>query len=127
MTKKEGYLAIAAKYTPEEVEVVPVEDDGTGHRGKAFLHEEFDEEGNELPRRMEVPVPDTLGRLWIYLHEWAHFRLNHAALTNYSNDYSRGEAEASLETMRIYDEEGLVAPLRVQDGIRSLLPACPHR
>jgi hypothetical protein len=114
MTEKERYLAIAAKYHPEDVEAIPVEKSGPdGHRGKAYLHEEFDEEGNELPRKMEVPVPDTLGRLWVYLHECAHFRLNHGRLMPDSNDYSRGEAEVNLEVMRIFDEEGLTAPLRV--------------
>ena len=58
-----------------------------------------------IPRKMEVPVPDTLGRLWIYLHECAHFRLNHRNIIKGTNDYSRAEAEAELEVMRIFDEE----------------------
>jgi hypothetical protein len=113
MTKAQRYLQIAAKYTPEDVIHVPVEDTGDGHRGRAHLHAETDDEGNDLPRRLEAPVPNTVGRLRIYLHECAHFTLGHENLREYSNDYSRGEAEANLEVMRIFDEEGLVAPLRV--------------
>ena len=92
---------------------MPVQKHESGYLAIAYTEEEFDEEGNELPRKMEVPVPDTLGRLWIYLHECAHFRLNHRNIIKGTNDYSRAEAEAELEVMRIFDEEGLTAPLRV--------------
>jgi hypothetical protein len=111
--KKERYRAIAAKYKPEGVEAVPVQKHQAGYRAIAHLDEECDEDGNELPPKIEVPVPDTLGRLWLYLHECAHFRLNHTLIREGTNDYSRQEAEASLEVMRIFDEEGLVAPFRV--------------
>ena len=70
--------------------VVPVEDTGDGHRGIAH-EEEYDEEGNELPRRMEVPIPDTLLPLWIYLHECTHMRLFHYSRPD-TNEYSRNEA-----------------------------------
>jgi hypothetical protein len=113
MTKKDRYLALAAKYKPEDVEAVPVQKHESGYLAIAYTEEEFDEEVNELSRKMQVPVPDTLGGLWIYLHECAHFRLNHRNITPGTNDYSRAEAEAELEVMRIFDEEVLTAPLWV--------------
>jgi hypothetical protein len=121
MEESERYLQIAAKHTPSGVLPVPVEDTGDGHRGMAH-EEDYDEEGNELPRRMEVPIPDTLLHLWIYLHECAHLRLWHRSRPD-TNEYSRNEAEANLEVMRIFDEEGLVAPLVVlEDQLETFLP-----
>jgi hypothetical protein len=121
MEDAERYLQIATKHTPPGVIVVPVEDSEDGHRGMAH-EEQYDEEGNELPRRMEAPIPDTLLHLWIYLHECAHLRLWHYSRPDI-NEYSRNEAEADLEVIRIFDEEYLVASLEVlEDQLETLLP-----
>jgi hypothetical protein len=61
---------------------------------------------------MEVPTPDTLRRLWIYLHECAHMKM-HWDIPAGIQPPSRLEAEADLEVMRIFDKEGLIAPLQV--------------
>jgi hypothetical protein len=106
--KEDLYRQIAAKHTPHWVRAIPVVDDGDGHRGLANPHEE-DDEGYLT---MEVPEPNTIGGLWVYLHECAHMRL-HPNLAAEGNNYSRGEAEASLEVIRILDEEGITAPLDV--------------
>jgi hypothetical protein len=94
MTDADRYLQIAAKYLPPGVIVGPIEDTGDGHRGMAH-EEEYDDEGHELPSRIEAPVPDTLLHLWILLHEYAHQRLFHYSRPG-TNEYSRNEAEAHL-------------------------------
>jgi hypothetical protein len=100
--KTQRYLEIAAKYLPEGVTVVPVEDTGDRHRGRAHLYYGV----------MEVPTPHTIGRLWLYLHECAHMRL-HRNASRVTHTYSLLEAEADLEVMRILDEEAISTPYRV--------------
>jgi hypothetical protein len=123
MTDAERYQQILDKYTPPGVVFVPVEDTDDGHRGMAYVEEEYDEEGNELPCRLEAPAPpDSLGRLWVCLHECAHRQLWHRPRVD-TNEYSRCEAEANLEVMRIFDEEGLVAPVDVlEEELQAFLP-----
>jgi hypothetical protein len=104
---KERCLALAAKYTPAKVKVIPVK--GKSHKGMAHLGHE-NEDGCRV---MEAPVPDNIAALWVYLHECEHFHLHGAGLPVEGNNLSRGEAEVNLAVMRILDEEGIQAPLDV--------------
>jgi hypothetical protein len=82
---------------------------------------QVDEDGCRV---MEVPVPDNIAALWVYLHECQHFHLHGAGIPIGGNNLSRGEAEVNLAVMRILDEEGEHAPLDVLvDEYRSFL-AC---
>ena len=62
---------------------------------------------------MEVPVPNTIGRLFTYLHECAHTRLRHRALANDNDSYVRNEEEADREALRILKEEGITVPRHI--------------
>jgi hypothetical protein len=101
MKKTDRYLEIAAKYLPPDVTVVPVEDTGDRHQGRSHFNSGV----------MEAPIPNTIGRLWVYLHECAHMR-RHRHVSKLFNTYSRIEAEADLEVMRILDEEAVRIPYR---------------
>lgn len=102
MTKRERYQQIAAKYTPPDVKVIPVNKLGQSHGGRSH----FD------TLEMEVPPPTTELRLWTYLHECCHFRL-HRQVVFYPGDTARYEVEAEQEVMAILDQEGIPISARV--------------
>jgi hypothetical protein len=107
-TRKDRCRQIAQKHTPSDVRAIPVQETGDRHRGRSWVNYR-DAEGFRV---MEVPTPDTLEQLWIYLHECAHMKM-HWDIPAGIQPPSRLQAEADLEVMRIFDEEGLVAPLQV--------------
>jgi hypothetical protein len=115
MKKAELYQQIAAKHTPADVIPVPVAAQHRKHfHGLAYVDEDYDDEGNELPRRMEVPLPvNTMRRLFTYLHECVHMRLRHRALVGDNDSYVRNEEEADREALRILKEEGITVPRHV--------------
>jgi hypothetical protein len=114
MKRAELYQRIAAKHTPANVVPVPV---ATHHRkhfhSLAYVDEEYDDEGNELPRKMQVPVPNTIGRLFTYLHECTHMRLRHRPLVGDNDTYVRNEEEADREALRDLKEEGVTVPRHI--------------
>src|SRR5271165_4407564 len=102
MKKSELYKSIAAKHAPTDATIVPVEDTGDGHRGRTW------------PQlgRIEVPEPNTVGRLWLNLHEFAHWKLHRNAKPS-THTRAQLEAEADLASMKIMDEEGVRIPFHV--------------
>ena len=102
LTKAQLYLQIATKHTLEGVKAIAVVGTGDGHQGRSHV----------LEGVMEVPTPNTVGRLWTYLHECVHMRLSRSVRPE-GNAYSRIEAEADLEVMRILDEEGVTIPANI--------------
>ena len=97
MKMKEHFAQIAQKHTASEVRVIPVQKTGDAHRGRIWgLYRDAEDF-----RHMEVRTPDTLGRLWIYLHECAYMNM-HWHIPAGIQQPSRLEAEADLEGMRIF-------------------------
>jgi hypothetical protein len=103
IVKRHVYFRIALAYTPPDVYFVTLKNDSQdGYRGLAY---DLDEGWV-----IEAPTPNTLTRLFVFLHECAHVQRRHCPpLTN----YTLCEAEANLDTMRIFDRERLIIPRNV--------------
>jgi len=137
--RRAEYFRIAADHTPANVRHVEVLDEpGNGYAGMAHLAvqegdadkvgaiAEFSsklgkwphiEGGKSHPASggysrhgwIEAPVPNTLARLWVFLHECQHMALHSVAYINL-HTRARTEAEAELGVLRIFEAEKLILP-----------------
>ena len=110
MLKQCQYFRIACENAPKCVKFVRLKDNlrFDCYRGLADV-DDIDEYGHEYPW-FESPTPRTLGRLFIFLHECSHIRRWHLPT---AETYTKCEAEANLDTLKIFDREGIRVPLRV--------------
>ena len=107
--KRDLYFRIARENTPKCLRFVHVKDDLRFDRYRGLAHvDDEDEYGDCL--WFESPTPRTLGRLFIFLHECSHIRRRHRPT---AETYTKCEAEANLDTLGIFDREGIRVPLRV--------------
>ena len=104
MKKRDLYFRIAAECIPESVRRVHVL--RGNRRNKVFLGKSHVTEG-----LMQVPSPDTLGRLWVWLHECYHME-NHQHVW-LGQPPSRQEAEADLYALETLERYGITVPSQV--------------
>jgi hypothetical protein len=98
--KRTVYFRIARENTPSSVAFVRLTKSSDPYLGLAHLDDED---------WIEAPIPNTLSRLFTFIHECSHIRRCHFPTTE---TYTRCEAEANLDAFRIFDREGLSVPLR---------------
>ena len=104
MKKRDLYFRIAAECIPESVRRVHVL--RGNRRNKVFLGKSHVTEG-----LMQVPSPDTLGRLWVWLHKCYHME-NHRHVWP-GQPPSRQEAEADLYALETLERYGITVPSQV--------------